>query len=78
MFPLGFVMGVPFPSSIRLIKDTHQDYIPWIFGIDSVFSVLGMVFAVVVALSYGFNGVLMLGGACYVLTFLVFKRIPFR
>lgn len=78
LFPLGFVMGVPFPSSIRLIKDAYHDYIPWLFGVDSVFSVLGMVFAVVVALSYGFNGVLMLGGVCYLLACLLFRSIQFR
>jgi hypothetical protein len=71
-------MGVPFPSSIRLIRDTHQDYLPWLFGVDSVFSVLGMVSSVIVALSYGFSGVLILGGISYVMAFLVFRGIRFQ
>ena len=78
LFPIGFVMGIPFPSSIRLIKDAHQDYLPWLFGVDSVFSVLGMVSAVIVALSYGFSGVLVLGGISYIVAFLVFRGIRLK
>ena len=77
-FPLGFFMGIPFPSSIRLIGNAYQDYVPWLYGVDSVFSVLGIILGVYVALSYGFNGVLILGGVGYLLTYLIYSNVTFR
>ena len=71
-------MGIPFPSSIRLIGNAYQDYVPWLYGVDSVFSVLGIILGVYVALSYGFNGVLILGGVGYLLTYLIYSNVKFR
>jgi hypothetical protein len=78
VFPLGFFMGIPFPSLIRLIGNAYQDYVPWLYGVDSVFSVLGIILGVYVALSYGFKGVLILGGMGYLLTYWIYSNVKFR
>jgi hypothetical protein len=76
-FPIGFIMGIPFPSSIRLFKNAYQDHLSWFFGVDSVFSVLGIILSVIIALSFGFNGVLIFGGISYFLAYYIFRNINF-
>lgn len=65
VLPLGFVMGMPFPSGLRLAQRVHQGEIPLLWGVNGVFSVLGSVLAVVIAMGWGFSRALALGAACY-------------
>lgn len=65
VLPLGFVMGMPFPSGLRLAQRDHAGEIPLLWGVNGVFSVLGSVLAVVIAMGWGFSRALALGAACY-------------
>lgn len=65
VLPLGFVMGMPFPSGLRLAQRVHPRDIPLLWGVNGVFSVLGSVLAVVIAMGWGFSRALALGAACY-------------
>lgn len=65
VLPLGFVMGMPFPSGLRLAQRVHPGEIPLLWGVNGVFSVLGSVLAVVIAMGWGFSRALALGAACY-------------
>ncbi len=66
LFPLGFLMGMPFPMGIRLLKGADPDTIPWAWSANGCFSVMGSVLSAVLALGIGFSGVLMVAGAVYV------------
>jgi hypothetical protein len=83
LVPLGFLMGFPFPLGIRALKEMEMDrYIPWMWGLNGVGSVLGSASTIVIAISLGFAQALLLGAICYLFVFLVFikhgilKRMP--
>ena len=67
LLPLGFVMGVAFPSGMRLAARTDPGGIPAHWGANAVASTFGSTLATVLAMSYGFNTALLLGAALYLL-----------
>jgi len=68
LLPLGFVLGVPFPTSITLLKKMDMERsIPWMYGINGTMSVLGSVLAVAVSLVSGFSTALLIGALCYLI-----------
>jgi hypothetical protein len=74
LIPLGFLLGFPFPLSIKLLKELKLEHnIPWMWGINGAASVLGSVTAIVVAMMFGLTQALLVGAACYFVAFLVFK-----
>jgi hypothetical protein len=73
--PLGFLMGFPFPLGIRMLKEMKmEEYIPWMWGINGIGSVLGSVATIVIAISSGFTGALLIGAGCYLIVFLTFRK----
>ena len=64
--PVGFIMGMPMPTGIRLLKSRQQEYVSWMWAINGAFSVLGAVISVVGAIMYGSSEALMLGISIYV------------
>jgi hypothetical protein len=72
--PVGFVMGFLFPLGLRLLKEIGMtDYIPWMWGINGIGSVLGSALTIVVAINFGFTEALLLGAGCYFIVFLAFQ-----
>ena len=70
--PLSFALGVPFPLAIRSLEaHRHGHAVPWMWGINGVFSVLGAVTAVVIAMTVGLSEVLFAGAACYLIVLLM-------
>lgn len=69
--PLGFVMGVPFPSGIRLTGRLAPGLVAWAWGVNGCASVLSSILAVMLAISQGFSRVLFAGGAAYALALVV-------
>lgn len=64
--PLGFAMGLPFPSGIRRLKERGLERIvPWCWGVNSIFTTFGSVIALFTSLSWGFNLTLAIGLAAY-------------
>ncbi len=77
--PLGFLMGFPFPLGLRLLKEVRmENYIPWMWGINGISSVLGSAMTIIVAISFGFTEALLLGAACYFTAFLTFQRSQYK
>ncbi len=75
--PLGFFMGFPFPLGIRFLKEKGMEsYIPWMWGINGIGSVLGSVITVMIAIIYGITEALIVGASCYFLVFLLFGIFP--
>ncbi len=65
--PLSFMMGMPFPTGLRLLKQVDASIIPWAWGANGTASVVGAVLSVFVAMSFGFNVVLASATLAYVL-----------
>ncbi len=74
--PLGFVMGVPFPSGIRLTGRLAPGLVPWAWGVNGCASVLSSILAVMLAISQGFSWVLFAGGAAYALALMAIYTLP--
>jgi len=66
IFPLGFFMGIPFPSGLRLLK-TEKIRIPVVWGINGISSVFGSVLATVLGVAVGFHFALIISIFAYCL-----------
>jgi hypothetical protein len=80
--PLGFVMGMPFPSGLRALAADSEAWISaaeygqpaefednaveWAWAVNAASSVLGSVLAIMIALRFGLNITLASGGAAYI------------
>lgn len=64
--PVGFLMGVPFPLGIAALSQ-HTELVPWAWATNGSASVVSGILAVMLALSFGLNWVLLLGGGLYLL-----------
>jgi len=70
-FPVGFCLGIPFPAGMRLLNERFErNDAEWMWGMNSVYSLLGSTLAVVIALVAGFDLALLLGGTVYLLMFI--------
>jgi hypothetical protein len=67
--PLGFLMGMPFPSGLRLVETVE-----WAWALNAAASVLGSVMAMVIAIHFGLTVTLECAAAAY-LTAGLFSRI---
>ncbi|WP_139209262.1 class I SAM-dependent methyltransferase [Aquisalimonas asiatica] len=64
--PLSFALGFPFPLVVRSMDlQRYGGAVPWMWAINGVFSVLGAVTAVVIAMTVGLSEVLLAGAVCY-------------
>ena len=67
IFPLGFLMGFPFPTGVRLLDQEDKRLIPWAWATNAFSSVVNSIFALVVAFWGGYNLVLILAAGGYLL-----------
>lgn len=76
LFPLGFIMGFPFPLAIRSLKIfSKEQYITWMLSINCISSVMGSSLATVTAIKFGLNEALIMGIACYAILFITHLRL---
>ena len=66
IFPIGFFMGMPFPSGIRLVSSKTPKLIPWCWGINACFSVISSLLTVVVSMTVGFRVAMIIGVGVYI------------
>ena len=67
IFPLGFLMGFPFPTGVRLLGQGEKRLIPWAWATNAFSSVINSIFALIFAFWGGYNLVLMLAAGGYLL-----------
>lgn len=65
--PLGFVMGMPFPTGLRAMSELNDQRIEWAWAMNAAASVLGSVSAMIIAVHLGLNVTLLCGAAAYLL-----------
>jgi spermidine synthase len=82
LVPLGFAMGMPFPTGLRALaygpvtgNDDPQNRVEWAWAVNAGSSVLGSVLAMVIAIQFGLNITLACGGAAYLSASLVSKTL---
>jgi hypothetical protein len=92
--PLGFAMGMPFPSGLRSLAGSAQPELPasefgepaelednaveWAWAMNAASSVLGSVLAMVIAIRFGLNVTLACGAAAYLLALLLLPALTPR
>ncbi|MDH3489628.1 MAG: hypothetical protein OEL56_04190 [Nitrosopumilus sp.] len=67
LFPIGFLMGMPMPTGMRLVKSHIPTFIPWMWAINGGFSVLGAVLTVILSIVYGGSYAMVIGISAYVI-----------
>jgi nucleoside permease NupC len=75
LIPLGFVMGMPFPTGLRALaaapaehragKDASENAVEWAWAMNAAASVLGSVLAMVIAIQFGLTATLACGAGAY-------------
>jgi len=84
--PLGFVMGMPFPTGLRALAARSVVDVPgggtgadnaveWAWAMNAAASVLGSVLAMVIAIQFGLTVTLACGVAAYVLALLLLPAL---
>lgn len=73
--PLGFAMGMPFPSGLRKAGRGSLPAPPFYWGLNGVFSVVGSVGTMLVAVTLGFRAAMLAGAACYLVAATVASRL---
>ena len=76
--PLGFVMGMPFPTGLRRLEQWHAPSVRWAWSLNAAASVLGSVGALVCAIYLGLIQTLILGGLFYLAALAVVARVNTR
>ena len=82
LIPLGFVMGMPFPTGLRMLaarlapefstaQGAPDNAVEWAWAMNAAASVLGSVLAMVIAIQFGLSITLACGAAAYVLALIL-------
>lgn len=73
--PLGFVMGMPFPTALQRLEEWHAPSVRWAWSLNAASSVLGSVGALVCAIYLGLVQTLVIGGMFYLAAVAVIARV---
>jgi len=84
--PLGFVMGMPFPTGLRALAaspivgipsgaNVEDNAVEWAWAMNAAASVLGSVLAMVIAIQFGLTVTLTCGVAAYLLALLLLPTL---
>ncbi len=68
--PLSVLLGMPFPTGLRIVSGQTPSLIPWCWGVNGFFTVIGTVSAQMLAMSFGFKTVIVAGALCYLIALL--------
>lgn len=65
IMPLGIAMGIPFPTGVRVLGERNPAMVPWAWGVNGCFSVLGSILCVTVSMETGFAAAMALALLLY-------------
>ncbi|HEV2697080.1 MAG TPA: class I SAM-dependent methyltransferase [Terriglobales bacterium] len=80
LVPLGFAMGMPFPTGLRALAESadansEPNSIEWAWAMNAASSVLGSVLAIVIAIQFGLNVTLTCAAAAYLIALLLNPKL---
>jgi hypothetical protein len=73
--PLGVVLGGPFPMGLRTLGEEASALVPWAWGVNGFFTVIGSVVAIMLGMALGFTAVLIIAAACYTVALMAAMRM---
>lgn len=73
--PLGFLMGMPFPTGLKLLSQSGNATVEWAWAMNAAASVLGSVAAMVIAIHFGLTATLSCAALAYALALLWSRRL---
>lgn len=62
---LGLLLGMAFPTGMRLVRATAEEETPWLWGINGVGGVVASSAAVMIALEFGLKTLFLISAICY-------------
>src|SRR5687767_2079263 len=65
LVPLGVLLGMPLPGGMRLLSAGRPEIVPWGWGMNGAFSVIGATLAVFIAMNWGFSVTLVAAALVY-------------
>jgi hypothetical protein len=65
IFPVSFFLGWMFPAGFQMLERTADPLIPWAWGVNGFASVTAAPLAVMIAMGFGFNAVMLSALICY-------------
>jgi spermidine synthase len=65
LFPLGVLLGLPLPGGVRLLAASRPEIVPWGWGMNGAFSVVGATLAIFLAMNWGFSITMLASAAVY-------------
>lgn len=66
IFPVGLLMGLFFPTGMRLAKEVSSAETPWYWALNGIFGVLCSAIAVLISIYHGISTNFYVAAACYV------------
>ncbi|CAN5391287.1 hypothetical protein BH10BAC5_BH10BAC5_11040 [soil metagenome] len=74
IFPLGFLLGIPFPYGMDRINSDEKNIAAFAWGINGFFSVLGTVLVMILAMVTGYRIVFIVSAAIYAGAYFIMKK----
>lgn len=71
--PLGFAMGMPFPTGLRVLGQWHSPAVRWAWSLNAASSVLGSAGAIFCAIYLGLSQTMLVGATLYVAALLIVR-----
>jgi hypothetical protein len=72
LLPFAFLLGIPFPTVIQILRQNNlAKYIPWMYGVNGIFTVLGSVSAVILSMTFGFTLSFYAGLSMYLIIYIL-------
>jgi hypothetical protein len=87
LVPLGFAMGMPFPTGLRALaslsgaaktSDVKENNVEWAWAMNAASSVLGSVLAMVIAIEFGLNITLACGAGAYLAALMLTRTLQLQ
>jgi hypothetical protein len=75
LIPIGVLLGMPLPGGMRMLSRVRPAIVPWGWGMNGAFSVLGATLAVFIAMNWGFSATLSIAALVYGAAALVLSTI---
>ena len=72
--PFGVLLGMPFPSGIQIISKNSSDLVPWAWGVNGFFTVIGSVATLILSMMIGFQAVLWIAAIVYLLSLIAIRK----
>ncbi len=73
--PLSVLMGMPFPLGLRMARQTNPLNITWAWSVNGCSSVISVVAATIIAIEWGFGGVMAMAACMYITAWAATKKI---